>query len=97
VLLRILAEDKDGIATLRLFGRLDADGVAELQKSYESCTGTIELDLSQLRSIDDVGAAYLGGLVDAGVKVVQVNPYVAALLRLGGSVDRRPGRPGRAR
>ena len=97
MLLRILVDDKNGIATMRLFGRLDADGVAELQKSYESSTGTVELDLSQLRSIDDVGAAYLGGLVDAGVKVVQVNPYVAALLRLGDPVDRRHGRRGGAR
>jgi len=92
VLLRILVDDKAGIATVRLFGRLDADGVAELQKSYESSTGTIELDLSQLRSIDDVGAAYLSGLDDAGAKVVQLNPYVAALLRLDGSAASRHGR-----
>lgn len=86
--LRILVDDANGVPTLRLFGRLDADGVPEFQKAYESCARTVELDLSQIRSVDDVGAAYLGGLVDAGVKVSQFNPYVSALLRLGDS----PGR-----
>lgn len=91
MLLRIVVDRSHATAALRLFGRLDAEGLEELQKSYESCTPPIALDLSQLRSIDDVGAAYLDGLVAAGVRVEGSNPYVATLLRLGGPTGRGSG------
>ena len=84
MLLRVHVDERDGVSTLHLVGRLDDEGLVELQKTYEACKARVELELSELRSVDDVGAAYLRGLVDAGVRVTHFNPYMAALLCLGG-------------
>jgi len=84
VALRIQIDDAGGVASVQLFGRLDAEGVEALQKACAARCGAIELDLSQLRTVDDVGAAYLRGLIDAGARVGPANPYISALLKLGG-------------
>jgi hypothetical protein len=88
---RVLVDDSGGALNVRLFGRFDGEGVEELQRM---CDGRVEaalLDLSALRSVDDVAAAYLRGLVDAGVKVGPINPYVSRLLEpmVGGRRPRR--------
>lgn len=80
---RIVLDSSGERAVLRIYGSLDADGLGTLQRSCQGCQRPLVLDLAQLRSIDDVGAAYLRGLVDAGVEVVGRNPFVTALLQLG--------------
>lgn len=80
MLMRILVEQSAGVSTLRVEGRLTWDGLDELRRAYAGCGGEVELDLAEMRDADAVGTAYLQGLVQAGVRVRQSNPYVAALL-----------------
>jgi len=80
VLLRIETLRRRGITTLRVEGQLTADGVDEMQRVCARCRGRLELHLSSLRNVDHVGAAYLQGLVHAGVRVVASNPYLTELL-----------------
>ena len=91
---RIVLDPTGDAATLRLSGSLDAEGLVVLQEECRACRRPLGLDLSQLRGIDDVGAAYLRGLVDGGVRIVGANPNVSVLLHLGDTASRGPEAPG---
>jgi anti-anti-sigma regulatory factor len=65
--------------TVRVAGRLAADGAAELQ---HACSGAprLRLDLSELVSADDEGTRLLARMRDAGAVLVGTPPFIELLL-----------------
>jgi len=79
--LRITASTDGQTAEVRLEGRLEAIGVADLRDSCRSAGLPLRLDLSGLRSADEVGIHALRLLRAQGVEFRGVSPYIGELLR----------------
>lgn len=63
-------------------GRVDAEGVAELERVVAELSGPVCLDLAGLRSADEAGLGVLRALLARGVAVIGASPYFHILLEL---------------
>lgn len=66
---------------IRLEGRLEAIGVADLQESCRSAGLPLQLDLSGLWSADEVGIDALKSLRAKGVEFRGASPHICELLK----------------
>lgn len=81
--LRITLATDGQINEVRLEGRLEALGVPDLRESCRSAGFPLRLDLSGLRSADDVGIDALQALRAQGVELSGVSAYIGELLKQG--------------
>jgi ABC-type transporter Mla MlaB component len=81
VAIRITKNVEDRQTILKVDGWLKADDVEELTRVYESVTGAIFLDLSELHSADREGVAILQEIISLGAEVSKASPYIELLLR----------------
>lgn len=71
----------EGLKTVvKVDGRLDAEGVPELEKVTRDKTTVLYLDLSGLRLADSQGVAVLLRLQGAGAVIQGASPYLKLLL-----------------
>ena len=78
--LRITTVPGKNKTTIRVEGRLAAEGVEELQKEIQLVAGPVYLDLSDLQSADAEGVRALRSLSGASAKIVGASPYIHQLL-----------------
>jgi len=79
--LRIVVSLKDSRTVIKVDGRLDAEGVPELEKVTRDESATLCLDLSGLRLADADGIAALLRLQKAGAVIQGASPYFKLLLQ----------------
>lgn len=78
--LHISTEEKNGLLTVRVAGRLSMVGLGELRRACRS-GARVRLDLSDLVSADEAGTTLLASMRDSGTDLVGVPPYIDLLLR----------------
>lgn len=69
-----------GIRIVRLEGWLEGEAVAELERVIGGGSGSLRLDLSELRSADKAGLTVLRAHRAAGASIVGASPYIKLLL-----------------
>jgi anti-anti-sigma regulatory factor len=80
--MRISTSRDAGGEVVLIAGRLDAQGVADLERVVAERSGLLHLDLAGLRSADDAGLEALRGLRARGIALTGVSPYFRLLLGL---------------
>jgi len=85
---RIESQFEGPVTVLTIAGRLEADGVVELDKLCRSSRGALALDLSGLTSADIEGLDALRDLEERGVELRDVSTFVRLLL--SGDSERDP-------
>ena len=83
------SEDAEG-AVVTIDGRLDAEGVVELERVVAQLSGRLRLDLFNLRSADEAGRKALCTLRARGIALTRVSPFHRLLLN---ETDPRKSRP----
>lgn len=78
--LRIVVSLEDLRRLVKVDGRLDAEGVPELEKVTRDESAALCLDLSGLRLADGEGIAALLRLQEAGAVIQGASPYLRLLL-----------------
>lgn len=78
--LHISIEQKDGLLTVRVAGRLSSVGLGELRRACREAA-RVRLDLSDLVSADEAGTSFLAAMRDSGAELGGVPPYIDLLLR----------------
>ena len=78
--------------SVRVAGRLAAEGVRELERACEG-KHRLRLDLSELVSADEEGTRLLCRLVDAGAVLVGTPPYIDLLFRARAAQDLEAPQP----
>ena len=79
--LRIVVSLEGSRRDVKLDGRLDAEGVPELEKVTRDESSALRLDLSGLRLADAEGIAALLRLQKAGAVIQGASPYFKLLLQ----------------
>ena len=69
--LHISTEEKDGLLTVRVAGRLSAVGLGELRRACRE-GARVRLDLTDLISADESGTTLLAAMRDSGADLVGV-------------------------
>ena len=87
--LKITSEDKVENTVVRVEGRLEGEGVAELDSVCRDAARSLRLELGALLNVDEVGLGLLRALVASGATVTGASPYVRFLLE--GETPARPG------
>ena len=77
--LHISTEEKDGLLTVRVAGRLSSVGLGELRRACRE-GARVRLDLTDLISADESGTTLLAAMRDSGADLVGVPPYIELLL-----------------
>jgi anti-anti-sigma regulatory factor len=80
VTLYIACESDSGVRVVRLEGWLEGEAVGELERVVSEGSGSLRLDLSELRSADTAGLDALRALRAAGASFVGASPYIRLLL-----------------
>jgi len=80
VTLYIACESDSGVRVVHLEGWLEGEAVAELERVVSGDSGSLRLDLSELRSADPAGLDALRALRPAGASLVGASPYIRLLL-----------------
>lgn len=78
--LRVTTSREGPTTTVKVDGKLLRPGVVELETVCQSLEGEFALDLSDLLHADDAGIDALRNLVDSGVPLLAVSPYIELLL-----------------
>jgi len=78
--LRIVVSLEGSKTVVKVDGRLDAEGVPELEKVTRDKNAALYLDLSGLRLADAEGIAALLRLQEAGAVIQGASPYLKLLL-----------------
>ncbi len=78
--LHISTEERNGLLTVRVAGRLSSVGLGELRRACRDAA-RVRLDLSDLVSADEAGTAFLAAMRDSGADLAGVPPYIDLLLR----------------
>jgi hypothetical protein len=96
VTLRISTRRDIGREVVMVDGRLDAEVVAELERTVTGLSGPLCLDLAGLRSADEAGLGALRALLARGVVVIGASRYFRLLLELDdpGKAREPPSRAG---
>jgi anti-anti-sigma regulatory factor len=89
-MLRISKTRREDVNVVQVVGRLDGEGVEELERECREAGGPLELDLSALLTADDVGLALLRSLRDSGAELTGASPFLQLLLK--SSKEERPKR-----
>ena len=89
VTLRITTSEDDAGAVMSIDGRLDAEGVLELEQVVARLSGPLRLDLFNLRSVDEAGRQALQALRARGVTLTRVSPFHRLLLQQTAPRNRR--------
>ena len=89
VTLRISTHRDAGGEIVIVDGRLDAEGVAELERVVTGLSGPTRLELAGLRSVDEAGLQALRALCARGIALTGASPYFRLLL---GAKKRRKAR-----
>ena len=66
---------------IKIDGRLKSADLEELGQLLRGVRGLMELDVSELQSIDRDAAIVLQELIEAGVELRSVSPFVELMLR----------------
>jgi len=91
--LRIVVSQESSRTIIKVDGRLDAEGVPELDKVTRDGSATLCLDLSGLRLADAEGVAALLRLQKAGAVIQGASPYFKLLLEEAPFFSEAVGRP----
>ena len=76
-----ITQKTEGSATIiKVDGRLNGQGSRELARICRALDAPFVLDLTDLRHAGTHGLRLIHSLVDAGVQLVGVSPYIALLL-----------------
>ncbi|MGH9365636.1 MAG: hypothetical protein ACRD1B_10305 [Thermoanaerobaculia bacterium] len=78
--LKISSEHKAENTVVRVEGRLEGEGVAELDRVCRGAARPLHLELGSLLSLDEVGVGLLRSLVASGATVTGASPYIRLLL-----------------
>ncbi len=78
--LYIACESDSGVRVVRLEDWLEGEAVGELERVASGASGSLRLDLSELRSADTAGLDALRALRTAGASLVGTSPYMRLLL-----------------
>jgi hypothetical protein len=81
--LRISDYRADGSTVVRIEGRLEREGVADLEAVCSAACGALQLDLGALLNVDDEGLDLLRTLIASGATVTRVSPYIRLLIESG--------------
>jgi hypothetical protein len=82
VSLRITRLDSDEGTLLRVDGRLEGEGVSELERASTEAQSPLTLNLEGVLWIDDRAAETLRRLMAHGTVVTSASPYVALQLKV---------------
>ena len=95
---RITIDQESGIQIVRLAGWLEGADVAEFERVVGETSGSLHLDLAELRSADQVGVLLLKALHARGISFVGASPFIRLLLGIepsrpppGGEPERNTG------
>ncbi len=77
---RITSSSDKNNTTIRVEGRLDAEGVEDLMKEIQLAAAPVHLELSDLQSADIEGVRALRSCSVKGVKITRSSPYIRQLL-----------------
>ena len=77
---RITSFSDKNNTTIRVEGRLGAEGVEDLKKAIQGAAAPVQLDLSNLQSADAEGVRKLKSYSAQGVKLVGASAYIRQLL-----------------
>ena len=80
VMLRITTKTVEDLV-IQVDGRLDGDGVAELEKVCRDAKQPVTLDLTHLQSADNAGVELLRTLAEEGAVLHGASPYIRLLLQ----------------
>lgn len=69
---------------MRVDGRLDGEGVTELERVVASLPGPLRLELTDLRSADEAGLEALRALRDRGICLTGTSEYLRLQLESDG-------------
>ena len=76
-----IAQTTDGSTTIiKVDGRLEGEGVEELNRVCRDLVPPFVLELTHLQQADTAGLQLINTLADAGVDLRGVSPYIALLL-----------------
>ncbi len=78
--LHISTEERSGLLTVRVAGRLGKDGLGELRRACRQ-GARVRLDLTDLVSADEAGTTLIAAMRDSGTDLVGVPPYIGLLLQ----------------
>src|SRR5262245_43569772 len=96
-MMRVTRIAKDGVEMLRVEGRLTHENVEELRMACTAFVGdhgSVALDVSGLRFVDQTGVAMLHDLEQQGARITGCSGFVRELLRdRGESTTARPAPP----
>jgi len=68
---------------VKVIGRLQVDDFAELLRTVQQVDDPVEMDLTELQSIDRPTVPLLRDLIGRGVEVRSASPYITLLLGSG--------------
>jgi hypothetical protein len=78
--LRISDHRADGSTVVRVEGRLEGEGVADLEAICSGACGALHLDRGALLNVDDAGLDLLRTLIASGATLTRVSPYIRLLI-----------------
>jgi anti-anti-sigma regulatory factor len=78
--IRITTSSGEEMATIRVEGRLNAEGVPDLERELQAAGAPVRLDLSGLMSADAAGVRELRALSASGVELCGASPYIRQML-----------------
>jgi hypothetical protein len=81
MMFRIITDEDARGHVVRLAGRLEGEGAAELARVLAGLSGAVRVDCEDLRSADEAGLEALRALPARGIRLVGLSPYLE--LRLG--------------
>ena len=81
--LRITDEPTADDTLVRIEGRLEGEGVVELDRLCRRAKKPLRLELGALLNVDDVGLGLLRSLIAAGATVSGASPYIRFLIESG--------------
>ena len=70
----------DEKTAVRVEGRLEGEGVAELDHVCRAAARPLRLELNALLNVDEVGLGLLRSLIASGATVSGASPYIRLLL-----------------
>jgi anti-anti-sigma regulatory factor len=75
-MLRIEKESVDGIAVLRLIGRIRTEHLATLEKEIADAGARVRLDLDEIALVDLVAIQFLAHCESKGVELCNCSAYI---------------------
>ncbi len=77
---RISVSSLGSLSVVKVDGALTRDGLAELERVIAPCEGALQLDFTELRSLDEEALAAIRALRGNGAVIAGASPYIALLI-----------------